>query len=712
MRQIKPVRKWTRLMALLLALAMLLAGCSSSEDSSRTAGSKPEEDTEEASKDDARGAEADTSEAGSLTGEDEETLSEEDQALLDRSGLSEGEEFDLTDEDVKEIGQAVAGMNAAYVAGPGGADTLVKERDWSVYTSALAMQNLSRREAELVNRMDKMAMKYLSTSALDGVKKTYGSSKVYYATEYVSYSDLGIGDETAKALFNWFRYNYPQYYFLDCSVAVGGGRLCGFLYDFAANGKDRAQITNELFDKLEGWVQTVADTAATTYQKELYANNLICETVTYNYDALEEGHDYEMNVCQSLYSTVMLEDTVCAGYSKAFTAMMSALGVEATAGLKNGCHAWNVVHFDDGNYYCVDVCWNDTDDSARPYRNDYLNVGENDLWKVSSRGECHTYSDDVASWIPAVAEESYVPTDSDTSVTPAKPAAPANVKTVYTGETTATTSWDPVPGATSYGICVYTDATFTEIMEGALYSDPADEGTESGWTGVRAGATYYFGVRAEKTVGDTTVCSDWVNHAYTHTPESTVTLDAPADIAVMRAQANLLMLSWTAVEGETYTCEVFQDPEYTKMAFSEDNFSKGLAAFTNEMIQPGVTFYVRIRAVQGNNVSDWVYYTTTIPGDSANQKPAAPTNIQVTSTGEDSAKVTWDPVDGASGYQVCLYTDSTCSEIAATADCASAATLSQITKTLYVGVRTVMKVNGEDVYSDWVNFSYTHTGNS
>ncbi len=64
----------------------------------------------------------------------------------------------------------------------------------------------------------------------------------------------------------------------------------------------------------------------------------------------------------------MMGSTVCAGY-----AMMNAMDIDTTVGLSSN-HAWNVVCLDDGNFYAVDVCWNDTDDPA--YKHDYMNIGE------------------------------------------------------------------------------------------------------------------------------------------------------------------------------------------------------------------------------------------------------------------------------------------------------------------------------------------------
>lgn len=609
---------WTRLTALVLALTLLLAGCGapageagapedapSTEDPSEAAGNEETEGTGTEEESALDGGEEPALDMG--TGNDA-PLSDEEAALLARTGALEGESVEISEEEAVEINQSVANMWAAYVAGPNGEDPLVEPRDWSVYTSPLGAENLSRREAEFYKRLDKMCLKYLSTSGLDGVKVSNSRNEhTRYKIGGVSYSDLGLSADQAQDILSWFTYNNPQYYFLNCWGAWTWDTVYPCIYEFAADGEERAKITNELFDKLDGWIETVESSASSTYQKELYANNLICETVTYNHDALEDRNGAEMWLCQSLYSAVMLEDTVCAGYSKTFCAMMSAMGVDATAGLSSN-HAWNVVRFDDGNYYAVDVCWNDTDGNPA-YRNNYLNIGEEIMSATNSRKEAHTYKEKYAGWIPAIAKESYVLTNEDTplaaptniqatpvegddtkvvvtwnavpgaagyevilyrdasyqevwnqaslaagecsvrlinlkqdetrylairtiagaggqetysdwtefSYTHGRLAAPGNAAATATGEDEVMISWDPVPGAVVYDSCAFTDSTRTEIMEGCLYTEPADGGETFYWTGLVAGETYYFGVRAGKDVNGETVYSDWVNLSYTHT---------------------------------------------------------------------------------------------------------------------------------------------------------------------------------------------------
>lgn len=92
--------------------------------------------------------------------------------------------------------------------------------------------------------------------------------------------------------------------------------------------------------------------------------------------------------------------------------MMNALGVDTSAALSD-THAWNVIRLDDGNCYTVDACWNDSDKSSPQYTNRDFNLGEVEMNQKDGSGT-HTYSANLAAWIPAVVKDSYVPTTADT----------------------------------------------------------------------------------------------------------------------------------------------------------------------------------------------------------------------------------------------------------------------------------------------------------
>lgn len=406
---------------------------------------------------------------------------------------------DIPDEAGDGINRSVEEMEQQYRDDP--MNPVVKKRDWSSYTSELAKKDLAPVEAEFYDRLDDLCWKYIVNDALDGV--SYGGSSGY-ATGAARFNDLGLTKEQAGNVFWWFKYNNPQYYFLTGNYLISSKSLYPKLYDFLADAKERAEVTNELFDKLDGWIASVNDDEATTWQKELSANNLLCRNIVYNDDYEKNGGD---RMGQTLYTAVIMESTVCGGYAQAFCAMMNALGIETVVALSE-IHAWNVVRFDDGNYYAVDVTWNDNKDNDDEPYNGYFNAGEKTMKAGSEANAAHTYRDNTGPWTPVISRDNCSPTNRDASGTGAGLDAPAEVF-MLDGEGTQT-SWSAVPGATGYQVCVYKDSTYTEIAQ--IYTT-ADGSTQTNWVwaNMKPGMSYYCGVRAVKAGPNGESYSDWHN---------------------------------------------------------------------------------------------------------------------------------------------------------------------------------------------------------
>jgi hypothetical protein len=96
------------------------------------------------------------------------------------------------------------------------------------------------------------------------------------------------------------------------------------------------------------------------YSKELYIHDFLANKLTYKHNPLD----------QSAYSAIVGNNTVCAGYAKAFQYLMQRLGVPTylCAGSAGELHAWNIIKLD-GNYYNVDCTWDDQDPTVYDYYN-------------------------------------------------------------------------------------------------------------------------------------------------------------------------------------------------------------------------------------------------------------------------------------------------------------------------------------------------------
>ena len=100
---------------------------------------------------------------------------------------------------------------------------------------------------------------------------------------------------------------------------------------------------------------------ADDYEKEKYVHNRLLEQVEYQSGAARS---------QSAYSALVNGKTVCAGYARAFQYLMQQMGIPCyyCTGYSGENHAWNIIELY-GEYYNVDLTWDDTEPATYLYFN-------------------------------------------------------------------------------------------------------------------------------------------------------------------------------------------------------------------------------------------------------------------------------------------------------------------------------------------------------
>ncbi len=226
-------------------------------------------------------------------------------------------------------------------------------------------------------------------------------------TETGTNTNLSLEPSSTEIIYDWAEteivpallallYDHPE---LSWLVNVSfGTRYSGFAFDQAdiTNGNGANTITATV-SGVEFWLTTVkTDTgnasdlsgAIATAKAAINAaignstdrydivkgiNDYLCNTVTYNHDAVTDGiyTDDQLRCYQTAYSAFFKcngDDeitTVCAGYAKGFKVLCDSYGipcvyVSGEAGTSSmGPHGWNYVQMDNGNWYAVDATWAD-----------------------------------------------------------------------------------------------------------------------------------------------------------------------------------------------------------------------------------------------------------------------------------------------------------------------------------------------------------------
>ena len=230
---------------------------------------------------------------------------------------------------------------------------------------------------------------------IENVAKNGGSTKfqISTSTPMTWDSTAKTGDELKAEADSFFQKNIDMRkilnaILLDCSYeAYWFGRTWNYGYACSAQGGigsityitiiwkvDPAYATDDnVVDATKAQTAASAVEYANTivsnckdmnaYEKLQYFKNIICDLVSYDYDAAEAEYSTDGNPWQLVYVFDQNPDTnvVCEGYSKAFKYLCDLSGITCytVSGDIDGGHMWNIVTLD-GKNYLVDVTNSDT----------------------------------------------------------------------------------------------------------------------------------------------------------------------------------------------------------------------------------------------------------------------------------------------------------------------------------------------------------------
>lgn len=181
--------------------------------------------------------------------------------------------------------------------------------------------------------------------------------------------------------------DHPELFWLDAEFACKYLRT-GICVEITLQYNDTA---NDLAAAVQDFDACASEILAGTwnlgsdYEKEQYIHDALVQIVEYK---------TSMPIDQSAYSAIVLGESVCAGYSRAFQYLMQQLGIPCyyCTGYAGEDHAWNIVKM--GSLYRnVDVTWDDTDPSTY----DYYNKSDREF------GTTHVRTD-LAVYLPACAD--------------------------------------------------------------------------------------------------------------------------------------------------------------------------------------------------------------------------------------------------------------------------------------------------------------------
>ncbi len=277
---------------------------------------------------------------------------------------------------------------------------------------------------------------------------------------------------------------------------------------------------------------------------------------------------------------------------------------------------------EDGTYTCVKTI---TSGSTVSYTNSSLTVGQTYYYKVcayavDSNGN-RLYSD--------FSEVRYMP-------------AAVNFSSVYSNSTSRIRIlWNEVDGAEGYQIwrADSEDGTY------AIVKTIADGSTAAySNTGLESGHTYYYKMRAYTTVDGSKVFGVFSDVVAVPVMPETVTFENVYSNATYRVR-----ILWDEVDGAAGYQIWGADSEDGTYAIVKTITDGSTTAYSNTGLASGQTYYYKMRAYSEADGSK-VYgaYSETV---AVSVMPDTP-ELSVASNTSGIARLSWDEIDGAAGYQI------------------------------------------------------------
>ncbi len=188
-----------------------------------------------------------------------------------------------------------------------------------------------------------------------------------------------LDDEGLSDVFEALLYENPEYFFLSdkCKVETTTFGKSYFLPQYIITLSEYAEKLKEL-ETIKGVVDIKTHGISDDFEKEQIIHDYIIEKCEY---VEKTGGDYS-----SIYGCLVNGEASCEGYAKAMKYLLDETGVENYIvtgnttdedGASQG-HAWNIAQID-GEYYHVDVTWDDPVENSVDNKYAYFNVTDEEI---------------------------------------------------------------------------------------------------------------------------------------------------------------------------------------------------------------------------------------------------------------------------------------------------------------------------------------------
>ena len=177
-----------------------------------------------------------------------------------------------------------------------------------------------------------------------------------------SISDYGITYDEMVAVYTNMRFCHPEYYFLASTFlrSTSSTKIYPLVIETYSKKSARDSMDAAITAEYKEYESAVSS-CKSVFDKVLTVHDMMVERMAYAYDS--QGSPQEAYWAHSIVGAAVYGGGTCETYAKWLAYVLDNFDIDnyLVKGMSRGqAHAWNLVKMDDGNWYNIDVTWDDS----------------------------------------------------------------------------------------------------------------------------------------------------------------------------------------------------------------------------------------------------------------------------------------------------------------------------------------------------------------
>lgn len=212
-----------------------------------------------------------------------------------------------------------------------------------------------------------LSSQYIYNTLSDTEKKEYKKFDTAISDYKSSAKVSHMNEDEFNDFYLKFYCSRVDLFFLNSTVHYTvnfDGTVSECMFDYDNYSGSTETMNNRINDAADSVIAEIPESYDTAHKLKYIHNYLVDNTV----------YDAESDDCDNIFGALIRHRTHCQGYSKTMSLFCDKLSVPSliiTGETNGGGHMWNMVNLD-GNWYHIDVTWDDPDCGNRSSSNYFL----------------------------------------------------------------------------------------------------------------------------------------------------------------------------------------------------------------------------------------------------------------------------------------------------------------------------------------------------